>query len=50
MNNFNIDKNRFMKKANEKKSKKMLASNPLFLIKKKEDDLDDLNSPSSPHI
>ncbi|CAD8174487.1 unnamed protein product [Paramecium pentaurelia] len=50
MNTFNIDKNRFMKKANEKKSQKMISTNPLLILKIREEDFDDLNSPTSPHL
>ncbi|CAK60975.1 unnamed protein product (macronuclear) [Paramecium tetraurelia] len=50
MNTFNIDKNKYVKKAKEKKSQNKISSNPLLLIKIREEDFDDLNTSTSPHL
>ncbi|CAD8115892.1 unnamed protein product [Paramecium sonneborni] len=48
MSAFNIQKNRFMKKANEKKIQKEILTNPILQILNKDEEMEDLNSSTSP--
>ncbi|CAD8166418.1 unnamed protein product [Paramecium pentaurelia] len=50
MSTLNIEKNRFMKKAYEKKSQREISTSPLLMILKTDEEIDDLNSPISTHL
>ncbi|CAK57526.1 unnamed protein product (macronuclear) [Paramecium tetraurelia] len=39
-----------MKKAQEKQQKKEISTSPLLIILNKDEEIDDLNSPTSPHL
>ncbi|CAD8112766.1 unnamed protein product [Paramecium sonneborni] len=48
MSAFNIQKNRFIMKANQKKSQKEILIHPILVIQNKDEEMEDLNSPTSP--